>query len=327
MSRSAKLLTLVFVMLAAVFALAGFYKAGLEAAMGDSGWLAETLKYGPYRTADGDLTMYDLGKAFRRFIYITAFLLFLILRKWVPWGWAARHGFARAKGMLRELGFGMFWGLAVVVVYGAILIFADRAEFKDFRAGVIFGEIAKYLFVGLLIGLFEEYFFRGVMFRTMLSDWGVGRAMIVSSAIYAWLHCFYGRALVPTGFDLFAGVRLLGDFYTDEAGSALPVVQLFVGLFLLGVILSYLYLRTGALYAPIGLHAGVVLFSKVHKKLICRADNIPEWLYGDREFIVSGVACWIVALALLYVFTRIAPRGPLYRRLAAGAKRAVAPRP
>jgi hypothetical protein len=65
-----------------------------------------------------------------------------------------------------------------------------------------------------------------------------------------------------------------------------------------------------------GVHAGVVLLSKLLKKLVDRTDAFPEWLLGDPLFIVSGVVCWVILGVALVVAVRTAPRGLAFRRIA-----------
>ena len=111
------------------------------------------------------------------------------------------------------------------------------------------------------------------------------------------------------------GWRLGLSYLAASSGSFMPDIRLMVGLFLLGVVLAVLYMRTGSLWASIGLHSGIVFSVKVFKKLADRIEDFPEWLLGDPLFVVSGVACWLLLAAALAAAAKLAPPGPLYRRL------------
>jgi membrane protease YdiL (CAAX protease family) len=180
--------------------------------------------------------------------------------------------------------------------------------------GYMLEKTVEYLLLAVMVALAEETFFRGVVFRAMLTDWGPCRALVVSSTVYAVLHCISGSYWATPGLQLGVGLDLLKAYFTDGAGSLLPDLRLVVGLFLLGVLLAYLYLRTGSLWASIGFHSGLVLTSKLMKKMVNRAEGFPSWLLGDYQFLVSGAACWAILVAVIMAVVAFAPRGALYRR-------------
>ncbi|HEX9443395.1 MAG TPA: CPBP family glutamic-type intramembrane protease [Candidatus Binatia bacterium] len=80
-----------------------------------------------------------------------------------------------------------------------------------------------------------------------------------------------------------------------------------VGLFLIGLVLSYALLRTRSLYLSIGLHAGWVFGIKTLSLYgdFNRADL--GWAFGAKPKIVSGVVTWIGILlvgAAVHFMTR-----------------------
>jgi len=124
------------------------------------------------------------------------------------------------------------------------------------------------------------------------------------------VHCVSGSYRVAFGAQPGVGVREAIAYLLDDSGSVMPALRLVIGLSLLGGVAAVLYLRTGSLWASVGLHSGIVLCSKMMKKLIDRQPGVPEWLFGDSVFIVSGVLCWVLlGLALLLVL-RFSPREP-----------------
>jgi membrane protease YdiL (CAAX protease family) len=111
--------------------------------------------------------------------------------------------------------------------------------------------------------------------------------------------------------NLFAGFRHLITTFESflDPVSLLPGM---IGLFLIGVVLSYAFARTGDLWLSIGLHAGWVLSLKILKLFgnFSRADL--GWAFGAAEpKIVSGMATWIgvvlVGLAVSRITRRAAP--------------------
>ena len=159
----------------------------------------------------------------------------------------------------------------------------------------------------MFAGTLEEIFFRGILFKGLLQN-GKVRAFVLSNLFYSALHFIRpGEAYFVDGFDPLAGLRHL--VYTfmpfSEPLNLLPGM---VGLFLLGIVLSYAFLRTGNLYLSIGLHGGWVF--GLHSMRVFgdfRRDDLG-WLFGSTNpKIVSGVAAWIgiiSVLLLVHWFTR-----------------------
>jgi uncharacterized protein len=79
-----------------------------------------------------------------------------------------------------------------------------------------------------------------------------------------------------------------------------------IGLLLIGIVLSYAFLRTGTLYLSIGLHAGWVISIKTVRVFGDYQTENLGWLFGSTEpKIVSGVVTWagilLVGLAVHWI--------------------------
>jgi membrane protease YdiL (CAAX protease family) len=310
-SSSYRFLLLIGLAFALTLSTAGLLKAGLDMVVPGSPWLQELLKY----QEDSTEPSYDLARASRRSLMLFTLVLFIGLRRWVPWAALTRKGLVGHGRARRDLGYGILVAVALVSVYAGTLLSFGYASWADPGLGLMLRKIVEYSVGAALIALLEEIFFRGALFRLMLRDWGACTALWASSLVYALLHIVSGRLMVTPGWQPLVGLRLLRAYVTDASGSVMPDLLMVVGLLLLGWLLAYLYLRTGSLWASIGLHGGVVFFSKLMKKALDRADGFPEWLLGDPLFIVSGVACWLLVLLTIWLVVRTAPRGRLYRSL------------
>ena len=113
-----------------------------------------------------------------------------------------------------RFGFGFSVGLALVVVYGAVILVGGLATATNRSLPYLVQRTLAYAAGATLIAVLEEVFFRGVLFRAMIRDWGVCRALTVSSAVYAGLHCVSGTFLSlsrlgPDGW-MAPGFELLG---------------------------------------------------------------------------------------------------------------------
>jgi membrane protease YdiL (CAAX protease family) len=325
----ARLLILIGLALALSVASAGLFKAALEAALPGPPWLQKLLRYeaaGPEDTAgqqpgDGTAGSYDLGRASRRYLLLVAVVVFAAARRCLPWAAARRRAFRKVADRWRLVCWGLAMAGGMVLAYLVLIVATGFARWQVPGVGSLSSRVVEYAALAVAVALIEELFFRGLMFRAMLRDWGVAAALTGSSLVYAVVHCISGGMRSGFGWEPWVGARLLAVYFTDGGGSLWPDLRLVVGLFLLGWLLAYLYLRTGSVWVSVGLHGGIVFLSKLMKKVLERADDFPEWLLGDSLFIVSGVACWALVLAAMAVAVRLAPDGPLYRRLRRQSRR------
>jgi membrane protease YdiL (CAAX protease family) len=175
----------------------------------------------------------------------------------------------------------------------------------------------KALLTALMVGFLEELFFRGMMFKGLLEDARPATAFAVVNLFYAALHFLKPpEKFVVTGLDPLAGVRFLVQSLQRflDPSEILPGL---IGLFIIGLVLSYAFFRTRALYLSIGLHAGWVFALKTIRVYGDFDRGDLGWAFGSADpKIVSGVATWIgVAVVGVIVHLRTRPHpNPLPRR-------------
>jgi membrane protease YdiL (CAAX protease family) len=292
-------------------------KLAIETALPGPMWLQELVRCEIVESAVADAATisysYDLGRVSRRYLMLVGLGVFVALRRWVPWSALWRRGFRR-RHRGRQLAFGIASGLVMVGAYATILVLSGTVSWADPSALYLARRSIEFALGALFIALIEEYINRGVFFRSMVRDWGVSAAIVGSGSVFAVLHAISGGLRVVPGWDPAIGMTLFKMYFTSQ-GSPWPDIRLMIGLFLFGWLLAYLYLRSGALWVPVGLHGAMVFASKIMKKTLIRDPDFPEWLLGDSLFLVSGLACWVLLLITLALMTRVVPKGPLYRRL------------
>jgi len=164
----------------------------------------------------------------------------------------------------------------------------------------------KAILTGFTVGFLEEIFFRGIIFRGLLEDWKPLPAFVAANLFYSALHFVKpGEEYFLTGIDPWAGFRHLFSTFAPflEPAEIAPGI---IGLLLIGIVLSYAFLRTGTLYLSIGLHAGWVIAIKTVRVFgDYRAEDLG-WLFGSSDpKIVSGVVTWagilLVGLAVYWI--------------------------
>ena len=169
----------------------------------------------------------------------------------------------------------------------------------------------KAIFSALLIGLIEEFFFRGFVLLS-LSDrfrWGVLISILMTNVFYSSLHFInIEKPLIGPDPTFYDSLRWMAAPFASFAhfDRFWPAA---VGLFIFGLILTDLFLRTRSLYPSIGLHAGCVFFIKVDGLFVDFLSNNNTLVYGSAKA-YDGMIGW-AALLLLWGFLRLAvPSAP-----------------
>lgn len=165
----------------------------------------------------------------------------------------------------RQLLAGFLAGASIlVVVEGTLHLLGMRQMDPDLKAGVLSLALVlvKSLAAGLLVGVIEELTYRGAILEGLLRYSSAGIAVTLGSLLYAAVHFIEFPAFNPqAGLSWFSGVLMLAQGFSAFQGLA--IWDSFLTLFLLGLLLSLIRLRTGNLTACVGLHAGIVTLNKI----------------------------------------------------------------
>ncbi len=164
---------------------------------------------------------------------------------------------------------------------------------------VSIGRVLTALLSAVAVGMLEEIFFRGIIFKGLLENWKKPLAFVFASLLYSVVHFIKPtKKYILSDLEPLAGVRHV----VDSFHSFLDPVSLFpgfFGLFLLGMILCYAFFRTRSLYLSIGIHAGLVFGRKTLTLFGDYQDKDLGWLFGESDpKFVSGVATWMVVLSM-----------------------------
>lgn len=168
--------------------------------------------------------------------------------------------------------------------------------------------LLEYLASCLVIGGLEEIFFRRFLFHSLLKKRSLIMSLVLTNVIYATLHFLKkGGYEVPTDPGFFESLKVMASLGSDFL-DPIKLAPHFLGLFLFGLILSFAYLRSGSLWASVGLHAGTVYFLKVDKYFVAsEGRQMNNLIFGDRN-LHSGVLCWFFMGLLFLALWKILPR-------------------
>lgn len=160
--------------------------------------------------------------------------------------------------------------------------------------------------------LVEEFLFRGLLLGVWLRIAKPITACLIVSLLFACLHFMspppWAHIGDPTSST--AGFHLLGAIVENFTNPRFIVTEL-ATLFTIGLILAYTRIRTGALWFPIGLHAGWILAFAVFKLLHGNADSPlrPLWIGPDlRSGLAPLLALALTAVACKFALKYVTPR-------------------
>ena len=255
---------------------------------------------------------YPFSRIFNRLFMVLAIILFLIFRRFLKIGPPKQLGltpFRQGYGdVLTGFSLALLSFLVVVLTMTFMGVFWPELRLS---LGEGFKRSVSAILAAATVGFLEEVFFRGILFKGLLEDWKPTGAFIGVNLFYSAIH-FVRPVQAPTiqGFDPLLGFKHLAHTFAPFADPLGLFPGLF-GLFLLGIVLSYAFVRTGSLYLSIGLHAGWVFGIKTIKVYGNYTREGLGWLFGstDPKF-VSGVATWVGFLMvglIVYWLTRSGP--------------------
>lgn len=176
---------------------------------------------------------------------------------------------------LRDLGIGMTAGLlCMALMIPALLHFGAYTLPPDWGAGVL-GALPRVVATALVVAVMEEFLFRGVLLGLLRQVMIPSAAVFLAAIPFAVLH-FFNLPRGGTGegesITWWSGLSSL-----LQAVASLPPWPLFLWgsatLFLAGLLLGGMTVRTGSLHAAIGLHGVWILGQQLFNTVsVCRLE-------------------------------------------------------
>lgn len=211
------------------------------------------------------------------------------------------YGMPRPR-FIRQLIVGWIAGFLLMTPLVAFLLGLDIRDVKPNFDGQWVEVALGGIISGLAVAFIEETFFRGVLFSAVRRTSGAAAAVIAPSLLYAALHFLGGRLRVPPEEVSWEhGFLVLARLF-ERYAEPLTFADSFLALWMLGVLLAIIRLRTGAIAACIGLHAAGVCTIAVLRKAteVNAAAEHAEWV-GTYDGVIGWAALiWFIVIALAY---------------------------
>ena len=225
-----------------------------------------------------------------------------------------REGVPLRRGLLQLL-LGVVIAASTLWAAGAFLYEAGvyTARLKPLGADKI---LTAVLLPAVVAGALEEWLFRGLLLGLWLRFARPALAVVGLSLFFAFIHFLEpppGSAIANPAAPL-AGFELLGKILGHFADPVFFVTD-FATLFVIGLILAWARLRTGALWFSIGLHAGWIMAFKGFNLMHRSVDSSPWHPWGVGDSLRSG----LIPMATLAVTAAICHFAFRHRLLANAA--------
>ena len=213
-------------------------------------------------------------------------------------GWVVPQG-----GISRALRDGLGIGVLMLglVILGLLLLGVRYTEPEHLTASRLLSAATSGLASGLVVGLIEEFFFRGPLQGGMRRSRSIWLSALSIGLFYAVVHFIRPAPLQGQVLDIGSALGMLGGGLA-QLGSFPEYADSFVTLTLAGVFLSITRERTGSLFLAIGAHAGWVMVIRMAKAATGTDHGSPWiWTIGDYDNVTGWLACLVIgAAAALY---------------------------
>lgn len=195
--------------------------------------------------------------------------------------------------------FGYFsFGLCLAAgIYALQYGFGISALHSDFSASKLLPIFRDAAIGACAVALLEEIVMRGLIMRSFYTAIGAMSGVVISSLFFAYKHFKVPSSIWNNLPDGGAATWDMGFFvaWYDTAGIAYTFkFAEFAGLFMFGVVLCLLYIKTKSLWPCVGFHSGLVFCMMVYREIFSRTANAAkQWLGG------AGMTDGWLALILL----------------------------
>lgn len=167
----------------------------------------------------------------------------------------------------RDLGAGVAAGAFCMALLLPVLILTGAFAPHAMWLSELLRALPRVLATALVVGVMEEFLFRGVLLGFLRQVTIAPVAIVLSAVIFAAVHFLNLPPGSPSDLPprWWSGLAVLSAI--GGALPPLPVLSLaFLTLFSAGIILGWLTVRTGSLHAAIGLHAVWILGQQLFNK-------------------------------------------------------------
>lgn len=246
----------------------------------------------------------DFERVASRCVLIIVIVLFIAsFRRFGIGSWREIGFSSTQKQFWKEFPKGFVLGILIMspVVVG-LLITKNRVIDLDWGWSLsnLSSLLITALAAGLIIALIEETLFRGAMLTAIQRQSSNFFAVISTSCLYAFVHFLQPEtSLVPNTLNWSSGFIVLKNAFLPLFQPT-KLVDSFIALFLAGILLALIKIRTNKLSICIGIHTGWVFTIKLFKRVTDTNINSEyAFLTGSYDKVIGYLAAICITCAII----------------------------
>jgi membrane protease YdiL (CAAX protease family) len=259
---------------------------------------------------------------FSRSVQVAALVLIWPLMKSLRVRSLREFGLVPDPRPFRDLGAGVISGLFGMALFSAVQLLSGASLLDPAWVADLQKSIPRVLLTATAVSVLEEFLFRGVLFGFFRQFLSTPVAVLLSSVAFAGIHFAGLPADGPSGIPphWWSGLAMVGRMIGGLAPTSLTA-HAFLILFTAGVILAWLTIRTGSLWAPVGLHAawifGQQTFNSVAMYFVTPLDGLlpligPSQCKGMVPTGLLPFCCLLIAGFLAFLLLRKREHPPVF---------------
>ena len=225
------------------------------------------------------------------------------------------YGFDFNFSWQRLFAYGFLAGAFFVVILAITEVaFGPRYLRSPLMLQDIIERFIKGMTSGLIVGIVEEFLFRGFIYGHLQKKMNVFAAVVVASAFYSLCHFFEnGQISLPEHPTVWDSLRLLVGYLEPLVMRPQIIAGEFIGLFLFGVILNLAFARTQSIFMSIGIHAGAVFMIKWQNSFVRLGPDVENHFFGKSPY-YDGPFEWVMLVVLGFFIWWLTSKRPLSAR-------------
>lgn len=220
------------------------------------------------------------------------------------------YGFDFSVSWKKLFLYGFLTGAFMVAALAVIeIMFGPRYIREPLMLQDVIERFFKGMLSGMIVGIVEEFFFRGFVYLNIRRWSGTFSGILIASAFYSACHFFdNGQIFIPQNPSVKDAIRLLFGYlepFLKRPGDIMPE---FIGLFLFGILLNIAFARTKNLFLSIGVHAGTVFAIKFQPSFVRGGpDDLIHPIFAAQVY-YDGWGEWAVLALVGVILFWFAPR-------------------
>lgn len=195
-------------------------------------------------------------------------------------------------------------GLLVAAMAGCYV----AADIYHWKSKLPWGALGRVAISAWCVAIIEEFLFRGALLGLFLRTLSRGWAVAALTGLFAVVHFLNpGDAPDPAHVDWLTGFTCIPRVFHQFFDPGLLMAE-FCTYVALGLVLAHARLRSGALWLPIGIHAGVVFTKMGFAKFTKRDLSYMPWIGPELQIGLVPVFVLLLVGALIWAYLRFIPR-------------------